>query len=60
VLLVRTERGAKIQLDAEPNPAGYLVIDGEVCRPYRGSEDGERYVDHFTTCAAREMKNGTL
>ena len=55
-----TERGKRMPIDPQPDPAGNLTItpdpvgigDGVVPRATftRDSGDGRRYLSHFTTC----------
>jgi hypothetical protein len=47
-----TEKGARMPLDAEPTPAGSLVlVDGIARRPQIGEDVPYlQYVSHFATC----------
>jgi hypothetical protein len=55
---VTTERGARMPLNPEPDPAGYIILveseDGEEVahQLHRGEDpsDVNRYIPHFATC----------
>jgi hypothetical protein len=61
---VNKATGKKIPLDAEPNSAGRIILEGKgECRYLVRGETyvGETYVSHFTTCRdAEKWSKGEL
>lgn len=57
IVWVKTRRGKKMPVDAEPDPAGLFVLEGMAgelvahkAGPLDGAAGGELYTSHFATC----------
>lgn len=52
IIFARTTKGARIPLDAEPNPAGNIELRQGIAHVVTGERDPDvqRYMPHHATC----------